>query len=271
MFNLVYSKNGLWYGKFSSLPDDMVIQAITARYGGVSKNEFFSLNPAMHNGDDLKSVIKNRKIIAESLNIPADKFVTADQVHGDSIYRVTAEDAGRGAYSYADSIPKTDALITNERAVPLMMFFADCVPVMLLDTKNKAIGICHAGWRGTVAKIPYKTVRKMTEEFGSNPEDIQAAIAPSIGPCCYEVDRQVEEKISDSFKEKAPLLLKARGNGKWLLDLWQANKFSLMEAGLSEENIAVSRICTSCNAKIFYSYRADKGKTGRLAAILCLK
>lgn len=270
-FNLLSGGQGIWYGKFSSLPDDVVVQAVTARHGGVSEGCFQSLNPAIHNGDDLMLVRQNRQLIANALGLDLNRFVTAEQVHGSAVYMVSGSDAGCGAFDYDTAIAKTDGLITNQRGVPLMMFFADCVPVMLVDPVKKAIGLCHAGWRGTVAKIPRQTVQQMTVHFGSNPADIMAAIAPSIGPCCYEIDSVVERQIREAFNDKSDKLLNPHGDGKWLLDLWQANKLSLLEAGLNEANIELSNVCTNCNSETFYSYRADHGKTGRLAVVLALK
>ncbi len=270
-FVLNYGGNGVWYGSFSSLPEDVVVQAVTARFGGVSAGDFTSLNAAMHNGDAVENAIENRRILAGALHLAADRFVTAEQVHGDAVYRVTEKDAGRGAYSYGDAIAETDGLITDVPGIALLMFFADCVPVLFVDSVRKAIGLCHAGWRGTAAKIASKTVRAMRDAFGSRPEDLRAAIAPSIGPCCYEVDGVVEKKIRAAFGDGADGLLQPRGGGKWLLDLWQANAVSLREAGVLPEHIEVSRVCTCCNASVFYSYRAQQGKTGRIAVVLCLK
>lgn len=270
-FDLKYGGKGLWYGHFSNLPDNLVMQAVTARLGGSSSGCFASLNPAMHTDDDPLMVIENRQRIAEMLGLDLKQFVTAQQVHGDRIYVVQESDRGRGACDYATAVPETDGLITDRQGIALMMFFADCVPVMLVDPVRRAIGICHAGWRGTVAQIPLRTVQRMTEAFGSRPADILAAIAPSIGPCCYEIDEAVERQVRMAFGEKADRLLKKQSNQKWLLDLWQANEISLLEAGVPEMNIQASGICTNCNSKLFYSYRADHGKTGRLAVILALK
>lgn len=267
-FYLECGEDNLWYGLFSHFNSELVIHGVSTRFNGVSKNVFDSLNLALHNGDDSKAVCENRVKFCNGLGVDAKKIVTTQQVHGDAILRIDTSYLGRGAIDYEDAIQETDGLITNLPNVPLMMFFADCVPILILDPIKKAIGICHAGWKGTVKKIAQKTVMAMADAFGSNPEDCLIGIGPSIGKCCFEVD----EPVYKEFKLAFPTLdCKEISHDKWKIDLWQANRLQLESIGVKPANIEESKICTKCNAELFFSYRADGGKTGRIAAVIQLK
>ena len=262
-----------WNGIFSSFPEDVVKHAVSTRLGGVSKPPFDSLNLALHVGDSPQDVINNRKRFALSLDLNAEDIVTPNQVHGDRVLRVDENYRGRGALNYEDAIEGTDALITNTPNLPLMLCFADCVPVMFVDVDNQAIGIAHAGWKGTMSKIAAKTLMAMTDEFGTDPRACLAGIAPSIGPCCYEVGENVIEACKKAFPNHADKLIINR-DGKTYCDLWQANLIQLLEAGMSEENIDVARECTCCKSSWYFSYRAAHSaglpETGRIAALISL-
>lgn len=269
-FVLNYISNGIWTGTFSNFPEILVNHAISSRLGGVSDQPFKSMNLAMHNGDIIEKVIDNRKLFCNAIEINYHNIVTAEQIHGDHIVYVNEEHIGKGSVSYEDAIKGTDALITNCRNVPLMLFFADCVPVIIVDPIKKAIAVSHAGWKGTVKKIAQKTILAMEKNFQTQSQDCLIGIGPSIGQCCYEVDEVVVDEFKKEFKEKTDLCIKKYRN-KWKLDLWMANKLQLMEIGVKEENIDCSNVCTSCNSDLFFSYRADHGSTGRIAAIISLK
>lgn len=269
-FDLKYGKNSLWYGQFSHFPDDFMTHAVSTRFGGMSEGAFQSLNLAMHNGDDPAHVIENRRRFGQALALSADLFVTAQQVHGDAVLRVDTSFAGKGAQSYADAIASTDALITDCENLPLMLFFADCVPVLIVDPVKRAVGVSHAGWKGTVHGIVQKTVRAMHGAFGSKAADCLVGIAPSIGSCCYEVGGEVAARFQEAFPNFYQRILISVGE-KYKLDLWAANRIQLEEIGVRSENIVTARACTACNSDVFFSYRADQGKTGRIAAVICLK
>ena len=262
-----------WNGIFSSFPEDVVKHAVSTRLGGVSKGIFDSLNLALHVGDKPQDVITNRKRFALSLNLNAEDIVTPNQVHGDKVMKVDESNRGQGSLSYADAIKETDALITNTPNLPLMLCFADCVPIMFVDIDNQAIGIAHAGWKGTVSKIAAKTLMAMTDEFGTDPRNCLAGIAPSIGSCCYEVGENVIEEYKKSLPNHVEKLIINR-DGKTFIDLWQANLIQLLEVGMSEENIDVARECTCCKSSWYFSYRSAKNsgqpETGRIAAIISL-
>ncbi|MGE5675337.1 MAG: peptidoglycan editing factor PgeF [Mycobacterium leprae] len=165
-------------------------------------------------------------------------------------------------------VPDCDALITDQRRLALIVTAADCVPVFLYDPVRRCIGVAHAGWRGTVAGIAGRTVAAMAQQYGSRPQDIVAAVGPSIGPCCYEVGEQVAEPVRGFYGAKAAQLLKPHGPGKYLLDLWEANRQDLLQAGVGRITVADS--CTACLPDRLFSHRAEAGKAGRGAAVMAL-
>lgn len=241
------------------------INGCSCRLHGESDVAPGTLNLALHVGDDAAKVLRNRQRFAAALEVEAEKFTTCQQVHGSDVAVVTEDLIGKGALDLADTIAGIDALVTNLENVPLLLFYADCVPVLLADTRRRVIGLAHAGWRGTAAQIAAKTVQVMGERFGSDPADIVAAIGPSIGACCYEVDDYVRDKFS-GYEE----FFAAKGNGRYQLDLQGVNKQQLMECGVAAGNIVVANVCTACNSDLFCSYRAEQGKTGRMGVCLSL-
>lgn len=267
-------RQNFWIGSFSLFPEDIVKHAISTRLGGVSKKPFDSLNLALHVGDEAENVLMNRKRFAASLDLRAEDIVTPNQVHSDKVMRVDENHRGKGALNYDDAILETDALITNTPNLPLMLCFADCVPVLFVDVDNHAIGIAHAGWKGTMLKIAAKTLMAMTDEFGTDPTKCLAGIAPSIGSCCYEVGENVVNACKESFPKYVDKLIINR-DGKVYIDLWQANLVQLLEAGMSEENIDIARECTCCKSSWYFSYRAahhsGQSETGRIAALISLR
>jgi YfiH family protein len=267
-FILNYDKNGLWYGTFTHFNSLGIRHGISGRLGGVSKEPFSSLNVALHTGDSDEDVIMNRKLFCQAIGIHPNHIVTAQQLHTDTIAVVTGESMGKGAHYYNEAIPATDALITNIPGLPLMLFFADCVPVLIVDPVHNAIGAVHAGWRGTVEKIAQKTIIAMQANFGTNPQDCLLAIAPSIGPCCYVVDEMVINQLKNQFTNWEQLVRVV--NDKWYLDLWKTNFVQLEEIGVKGSNIVISNVCTACNHELFFSYRKENGSTGRMGAAIIL-
>ena len=253
-FVLEHMRNNLWRGKFSSFPEDLCVHGLTGRLGGVSQKPYDSLNMALHVGDNPADVWENRFLHA--LGLKAEDMVTPEQVHGQHIVRVGRAEAGRGAKEYEDSIPETDALITDEPGLPLVLCFADCTPVLFLDPEHLAVGIAHGGWKGTVKKIAQKTVMAMTKEFGTKPSDVLAAIGPAIGPCCYEVGDEVAARQTLCIVEAMKLMNEIPSPD--------------MDIGVKSENIDMADTCTACKHQWFYSYRADGGTTGRMAAVIAL-
>lgn len=267
-YYLKHYNNNLWCGEFSLFGGE-VLHAVSARLGGVSRPPYSSLNLAFHVGDDADAVRQNRFLLAAALGFDPKKIVSPKQVHGENILRVTANDAGCGAADYESAPDDTDALITNEANLPLMLCFADCAPILFFDAENMAIGIAHGGWKGTAKKIAAKTLAKMSETFGTDPAECLAAIGPSIGPESCEVGEDVRAAFAESFGDTKNIILE-RG-GKKYLDLWAANERQLTEAGMRSENIDCARVSTAEENKWYFSYRADGGTTGRIAAVMMLR
>ena len=249
----------------------IVKHGFSTRVGGVSKGVCSTMNLSFSRGDDENAVRENFRRMANALDVEEDCFVFSHQTHTTNVRKVTLDDKGKGLtrqLEYQD----VDGLITNVPGLCLSTFYADCVPLYFVDPVHKAIGLSHSGWRGTVGKIGAVTVRKMQEEYGSKPEDIIAAIGPSICQDCYEVSEDVIVEFQNNFDEKYwKELYYKKENGKYQLNLWKANEIVLAEAGVLKEHIAVTNLCTCCNHELLFSHRASKGKRGNLAAFLALK
>ena len=263
---IITQKNNIWYGMFPVLTETGFVHGCSCRKSGESDIVAGTLNLALHVGDDVEKVLRNRKAFAEALGVNADRFTTCQQVHGSKVVRVTEELIGSGAKDFSNTIADTDALITNIPDVPLLLFYADCVPVLLADVETGAVGLAHAGWRGTVANIGAKTLAAMVEAFGTKPENVLVAIGPSIGACCYEVDDFVRDQAR-GYEE----FFATKGGGKYQLDLWGMNSKQLQEVGVPAENITIAGVCTNDNVDLFCSYRAEQGKTGRMGVCLCAR
>lgn len=261
----------LWVGKFDIFPEDIFVHGISTRYGGVSCGPFDSLNLGLHVEDDADRVRENRRRFCRGLGVEAQAAVTCQQVHGDRIVRVTAENKGAGFLDYENAIADTDALITNEKGLALMLFFADCTPILLADPVHRAVGLAHGGWKGTVSSIAAKAVAAMAREFGSRPADMLAAIGPSVGSCCYQVGDEVATRFREAFPDFVGEILRDKGADGTYLDLQLCNTRQLETAGLQAKNIANAHVCTACNSRQFFSYRAYNGKTGRIAALIGVK
>ena len=251
---------------------NLVVNAFTTRTGGVSRTPFDNLNLSYNVGDKKSRVAENRKTILDALSIDYRTAVTAQQVHKDKISLVRKEDKGKGAFKYSKGIAQTDALITDTPGITLLMCYADCVPIFILDPVKKAIALIHCGKKGTELELTLKTLTKMKKIFKTNPHSCLAAIFPSIGPCCYTIKEQ--NKINDYWLNKdkfnGELISKQNKSGR-SLDLRKANYWQLIKAGLQEKNIFINEICTADHSELFFSYRRDKGNTGRMAAIFMLK
>ncbi|MNW25320.1 Laccase domain protein [compost metagenome] len=252
---------------------DARLQAgFTTRSGGTSRPPYHSLNCAYHVGDDPAAVLDNRIQIAGRLGFEAEAWTCGEQVHGTSIAVVTAEDRGKGFRDRASAFADTDGMITNVPGVLLTSFYADCVPLYFWDPVERVVGLAHAGWKGTVGQIALRMITSMEEQYGTARAHLRAAIGPSIGSCCYEVDEHVMRHIRVLEAESG-------GNGSWnqkvyyptdagktMLDLKQCNRQIMMKAGILASNIECTTLCTSCRNDLFFSYRKENGLTGRMAS-----
>lgn len=241
------------------------VQGFTTRHEGVSRPPYNSLNLGTNTLDQLHSVEGNRSLLARAFDISQEALVTVRQMHGTDILII---DELNEDYSHFLGL-ESDAIITNQPGVMIGICVADCVPILLLDAEQKIVAAVHAGWQGTAAKLVSKTVAGMNSLFGCNPRNLQVAIGPSIGKCCYEVDAPIRQAFVqggipwDSFAEPA-------GAGKWRLDLAAANRDMLISAGVPDASIQISEMCVSCHRELFFSYRRDGGDTGRQMGFIML-
>ncbi len=250
---------------------EMVRHLFSTRIGGVSRGIYESMNLSYSRGDEKEAVDENFKRIAEIFHTTPDKIVCSRQTHTTNVRVVSKKDCGKGVTCPQD-YDDVDGLITNEPGILLCTFYADCVPLYFADVKNKAVGLAHSGWRGTVNKMGEVMLGKMHEVYGTNPEDVYAAIGPSICQDCYEVGTEVADAFRQSFPDKWQKMLKAgRQEGKYQLDLWEANRTVLLNAGILESHLEVTDLCTCCNSRVLFSHRASNGKRGNLAAFMELR
>ncbi|OIO84647.1 MAG: hypothetical protein AUK32_08400 [Candidatus Aquicultor secundus] len=266
-YGLTFEKSG-GVDYFISRPlldEHNILVVFTTRRGGVSTDPYASLNLAFHVGDNPDNVIKNRDIVCRRLGLDAARMVCAEQVHGAEVAVIGKFEAGRGAVSLKDSVPGVDALITADPFIPLTLFFADCVPVVLVEPNKRVISVVHAGWRGMYGEVIGNSIRMMVSTYGVHPSNFTAFIGPAIGGCCYQVGADVAEKFSHKFTHTASWL-----NGT-TLHLKELSKLQLIENGIPPGNIyRCDGCCSSCRNDLFFSYRADGGTTGRQAAIAAI-
>lgn len=263
-------KGNLQYYTFENIEKtDITKHCFSTKFGGVSTGYYASMNLAFRE-DKIENVIKNYEIICSGIGVDYKNVVFASQIHEDKVYKVTKEDIGKGLFKESN-IKGYDALITNEKEVVLVTFYADCVPIFIVDYKNKAIGIAHSGWRGTVKEIGVKTIKKMNKEYGSKPEDLIIGIAPSISKCCFQVGIDVVDVFKNELPFSKDFIFNDIIKDKFKIDLQGIIKQSLVNNGVLEENIEISELCTMCNSDIFFSHRTMGNNRGSLAGIISLK
>lgn len=270
-FGLDGKEQGLPLLHYPLLEETGIVEhCFTTRLGGVSEDIFSTLNFSFTRGDNPDSVMENYRRVGQVFGKTEADFICTDQTHTTNVLRVGKEEAGFGVTKprpYTD----VDGLITDEPGVILSTFYADCVPLYFVDPVQKAIGLSHSGWRGTVGRMGQKTLEAMKEAFGTKPEDVYAAIGPSICQDCYEISEDVAEHFYKEFERHGDEILINKGNGKYQLDLWKTNEIVMLEVGVLPEHLAVTNICTCCNPDVLFSHRASQGKRGNLAAFLMLK
>ena len=266
-------RGGVPYLSFKALEDTgMVINGFSTRLGGASKGRFATMNFSYSRKDDPADVLENFTRMADALGVERDRMVVSYQTHTTNVRRVTREDEGKGVIRERD-YRDVDGLITDVPGITLVTFYADCVPLYLVDQVHHAIGLSHSGWRGTVRRMGQVTMDAMKEAFGTRPEDVTACIGPSICRDCFEVGEEVAEAFADAFDPKyRDALYRANEKpGKYQLDLWKANEIIFREAGVPKERIHTTNICTMCNSDYLFSHRRVGEERGNLAAFLCLK
>ena len=264
--------NNVPYLSFKALEETgLVKHGFSTKVGGVSTGDFSTMNLSISKPDKPENVKENFRRMSEAIGISVDSLCLAYQIHSTNVRLVKSEDRGLGIIKerpYND----VDGLITNEKDISLVTFYADCIPLFFLDTKNKAIGLSHSGWRGTVNKMAKSTLDKMSKEFGTQAKDIIACIGPGICKTCYEVSEDVYKEFKNKFFEgNLEDIFTLNTKEHYQLDLLEANKLILLDAGVKKENIHISDICTHCNSEYLFSHRAHGDKRGNLAAFLALK
>ena len=266
-------ENGVLYFTFPSLEAQKdFVHGFSSRIGGVSEREFAQMNLSFSRGDDSSHVMENYRRIAAAVGFDDRSIVCSHQTHTNHVRMVTAEDCGKG-YLRDRDYKDVDGLVTNVPGVVLTTFYADCVPLYFIDPVHRAAGLSHSGWRGTISDIAGETVKMMQKNYGTDPEDICAAIGPSICQDCYEVSEDVIDQFREAYPEKLwmGLFRKGEREGKYQLNLWEACRQNMLRAGIRPEHIEVTDLCTCCNPEILFSHRASCGKRGNLAAFLGIR
>ena len=241
-----------------------VKHCFSTRLGGVSTGHLESLNLGHHRGDDPDHVLENYRILGRAVGFVPEQLVFTRQTHTDVVRVVDGSNAGEGLFRPVET--ECDALITNTPGLALTVFTADCTPILLYDPVTGAVGAVHAGWRGTAAAIAEKAVLAMAREFGANPENIQGAIGPNIGQCCFETDLDVPMALREALGPQAEAFIRAKGNGKYMVDLKGANGAFLRRAGV--KHVEQSGECTACRPDRFWSHRRVGSARGSMAAII---
>jgi len=258
---IAHHAGSLRYYTFNSFDWPWLIHGVFTRHGGVSGGPWSSLNMSISVGDSRENVRANRERAFRALG--RDPLSVADtwQIHSAEVLIAAApRDLSRDA-------PKADALVTDRPGLTLFQRFADCVPILLVDPKRRAVGIAHAGWRGTLSGVAAAAVHAMTERYGSRPADLVAGLGPAIGPERYEVGPEVVAQVRATFNGRTEQVLRTH-QGRWHLDLWAANELQLRAAGVGQ--IEVSGLCTASHTDEFFSHRGEHGQTGRFGALIGL-
>ncbi len=253
---------GAVYYQFEAWANHSLLRhGVFTRLGGSSAPPFDALNVGGTVGDSLEHVRANLNQIYETLGVDGSRACTVWQVHSADSILVSSRPQGR------QWLARADGMVTDRRGVPLTMRFADCTPILLYDPKHQAIGIAHAGWRGTVSGVALSALRAMQTAYGTQPADVQAAIGPSISVDRYQVGEEVVQAAAQAFGSTEGIIRRAE-DGSAYFDLWEANRQALARAGV--RHVEISGICTATRTDEFYSHRAERGKTGRFAAVFML-
>jgi len=265
LFSPLQERNGVGFYQTPILEDaNQAVHAFSTRLGGVSDPPFDTLNLGFNTGDRASSVDQNRKILVRAFDLPDFALTTVRQVHGDKVLTID------GSSPANLSETPCDAMVTTRPGIALGVLTADCVPILVFDPEGPSIAAIHVGWRGTALNLPGKVVSLLASRFGTRPESLRAAIGPSIGPCCYEVD----ETVHDAFLHHGDLWqnwVHESGEGRWKLNLARANMDLLRAAGLREKHVVAVDLCTQCQREFFFSFRRDKGMTGRQISWIMLR
>jgi YfiH family protein len=216
-------------------------------------------------------VLENRRRLISIFNKDLSSLVCCQQVHGNQVIRVDESYKGRGSLSYDDAIPGYDGMITNQPDVYLTTFYADCLPICFFDSKKRAIGMAHSGWKGTMGRIAVNTINAMQKEFQCSPSDIEVFMGPCIGRCCFEIKPDLAKKVENEFNCFHDIIIKGEKDDIFTWDLQNTNCQLLIESGINPIHITVCDICTASNTESFFSHRREHGQTGRMGVLLGLR
>ena len=256
-------------------PYPALIHGVFSRQGGLSEAPFASLNTGLSVGDDRQRVFANRTLLAQMLGYPDWPIATCWIVHGNEVIEAGAEwKLDHDELRDPGFRRRGDALMTQEPGLFLLISFADCLPILYFDPVHQVVALTHAGWRGTAGGIAMQTVKALASRYGSRPADLLVGLAPSIGPCCYEVGADVLEEMErlPEVAASASILPHSAGrDARWMLDLKETNRRQLLAAGVMPEQIEIMPICTACRTDLFYSHRQEHGKTGRFAVLVGIR
>ena len=244
-----------------------VPHGFSTRLGGVSPAPWDSLNLGASRGDEAANVAKNFRLFRRAIGAEDGPLVKNHQVHGTLVRSVTSADA-----EAPEALPAFDAdgLVTDEEGLTLTVFSADCLPILFYDPVRRCIAAVHAGWRGTAAGIAAEAVKAMAERYGCRKENIRAAIGPGISNCCFETTADVPAALREHLGKAAENCITDHQNGKFHVDLKQANVLWLEQAGLNRDRISLCDACTACDLETFWSHRRTGTVRGSMAAMICL-
>jgi len=246
-----------------------LVQGFTTRFGGVSSGPYESLNLNFFREDDPSRVMENFRLLSEELGVSLGDMVLSKQVHGCRILRVDDSHRGMGIVRERSYGP-VDGLTTDVPGIMLVTYYADCVPLYFYDPSRKAICLSHSGWKGTLADMAGESVKAMQAHYNSRPEDIRVSIGPHIRSCCFEVGDDVAGMFYERYPWSERSARKSR-EGKWMLDLEDIIRESLLTHGIQKQNIYGCQICTKCESDVFFSHRGSGGRTGTGAALLMMR
>ena len=264
----INEKNGVTFLSVPSFDETGLCRTcFSTRLGGVSKAPLESMNLGFGRGDEKENVLSNYRILGEAAGFDGLKTVAFSQVHKNDVCIASERDAGE---AFLPKKREFDAIITNVPNLPIATYHADCTPIFLLDTKNHVAGVAHAGWRGTAMKTPKAAIDAMIKNFSSDPQNILAAIGPTIGKCCFETHNDVPDAMLSSFGDCAKDCIENLPTGKFRVSLPHLNLLTLLDCGIPEKNITMSDECTCCKSDLYWSHRKTGGIRGTMAAVIVL-
>lgn len=263
-------KSAVGFLTFKKLEEYKFIRhAFSTRLGGISKNEYKSMNLRINCSDKYENVIENYKLFCSATNIDFNSLTFTSQTHTNNVRLITSKDKGVGIHK-PQNMNNIDALTTNEKGITLVTFHADCIPIFIVDPINKAIGLAHSGWRGTASKIAQNLLNVMRENYSSLPQNLICCIGPGIEKSCFEVDDKVLQEFKKSGISNQNKYIQEKSNDKFLIDLPGLNKQILLDNGVNNNNIFVSDLCTKCSNDLLFSHRQTGNKRGTMAAMIQL-